>query len=227
MRTVPFADVDLAADWLRTARIIKIECSTTYRFTDYPQSVVIGGDTYVNRGFSVGAQVMDLEGQQAAEVTFDDIDGTIRGILLTEGFRDRLVTIYEVMFNLGTGDVLGSLATIQGRCESVEIDLRGNPTAKMQITGSKLPWTSLGPRTDLQEDCPYTFKDEYCAYPTYTSPAHSGATVCNKKIMGDCLTYNNTTRFGGNPWAPHPGDKIMFGEAAAEVPGARPFPERH
>jgi phage-related protein len=184
---------------IRSFKLLKLD---TYYFTDCDQSIQYSGDTYSPRpiileGFSASGE-MPLEG---GTIKIGDVDLTIASLVLNNSLKDKDVVIYETYFD-SSMNIVGTELVFEGRVEGQE--LPDEYWAVLKVSPYRYSMNITIPRRYIIRLCGWTFKSSDCGY--------SGSETDCSKTWERCGVLGNRARFGGFPFLPKKGTRIMWND---------------
>lgn len=153
MKDVGIPDAQLNARKIRRCHLVEIQAgegsATFYRFTDNNTSnVTVTIDsvqrTFTRQFFVIGQITQSIEGEESTEVTFLDINDTIRGIVHNYVVRRWPASIWECWFD-DAGAIVGTEPLIIGTVDGADMPEEESQRAIIGFVGMPFDLDSPGP----------------------------------------------------------------------------------
>lgn len=211
-RVIPAATLsDLQKHYVAVAQLVSLDTTPATRWCkpwSQGRSLVVDGNTYTPRSFSVTGLVAGDVKSAGATFVFDNRDKGVSNLIVAGNDLTALVLTYTVLVKEHWED----------DWQEAYVPLVAGVTS---ASGTLQTWTlvvgvgqSLHAQAGLRTGevyCQHRYKGIWCQY--------AGIEVTCDRLYATCLLRGNNLHYGGLRLCPQPGDSIMLAGGISHVPG--------
>jgi hypothetical protein len=208
MRALPTElGIEVLADYRFTRHLFIFEwTSGTKYWTDCDQDIYYGGNPYLSRDIRFERINSSMSGIDNISIEIDDIDQTIKTIILAESIKNKSVYVYLAALDQSV-QVLGlPYLLFYGFCDEATRPI-GSQRFQIEVYNEMIKWKMKTPRYLCSPTCQWEFKKcadkvlRHTGIGTYTCILDHVADATNRPTSGaNWATYWSATGSGGIAW---------------------------